>query len=207
MKFQLIFPAAILFVAASAPAHEIHFPAIFQISGIKPGEAVTIHAKPNPTSDPIGFIPSDGKDIEVVGQTPDTAWGIVNSDERAGWVEMRYLKQTDSVWARDSAPEFLACLGNGPVWWLQISGPEVALSLGTGEDHSLTIAEMFAPDGENRSSRFIEAVNPRNRAYISVAEGLCRTHDNGLEYGLSANVLLDSEGDKTLVTGCCSVSR
>ncbi len=168
---------------------------------------MTIHQLPDRNSDPIGYLPLDGRDIEVVAETEDSTWGQVNTPERSGWVEMRFLKLTDPVWDRETAPEFLSCVGQGPDWWLQISGSALELSMGAELDHGMTISEITLPSGDARSSRVIRAENPSNSATVSISEGQCALHSGGQIYGLSTNVLLETDAGETLVTGCCSLAR
>lgn len=188
-------------------AHEMHFPAIYRVSGLEAGEVLTVLERPDPASNPIGFLPPDGQDIEVVTMMPETGWAKINTIERAGWVESRFLELSDSIWERETAPDFLTCLGQDPTWWLQVSGSTVELSIRSEFDHGMEISEVLVPLGDMRPSRIIRAENALNSAMISISEGRCALHTGGREYGISTNVLLKGRSESAFVTGCCTLAR
>ncbi|MEM8572094.1 MAG: hypothetical protein AAGG56_14485 [Pseudomonadota bacterium] len=196
-----------IFVPLAAFSEEVRYPAIYDVNGIDPEGALIVYTYPDTTSEPLGVIPPDAKGIEVVDSEASGDWAEVNVSDGAGWVQTKYLTLVDSVWDRETAPEFLSCFGEDPIWWAQVAGEHLELSIGTLLDHSMEIERIDSPEGSARASRIITANNPDAQAMISFASSVCVLTSPEYEYALSVNVLFDSAEEHAMVTGCCSLTR
>jgi hypothetical protein len=90
--------AALLGLACCATAALAADPTYFQVTGVKAGEALTVHASASDKSDPVGEL-ADGTVVQSLGceDHKGTKWCNVTPIDEAtvrGWVEHRYLRET-----------------------------------------------------------------------------------------------------------------
>jgi len=90
--------AALLGLACCATAALAADPAYFQVTGVKAGDALTVHASASDKSEPVGEL-ADGTVVQNLGcqEHQGTKWCNVTPIDEAtvrGWVEHRYLRET-----------------------------------------------------------------------------------------------------------------
>lgn len=201
-----------LFLPACAVAQEV-LPALLDLKRVREDQVVSVYAHPDLQSDPIGFLPTDAKGVEVIALSESGAWAQINTPERAGWIEAKHLEPSESVWERRIAPDFVTCFGRDRRWWLNATDQSVEISVMSMADYEsmveyrMTILEALKPPGRPKASRVLLASNPEAAAHISIVGDHCSMFAEGFEYGLSVNVLLTTPDERILVTGCCSLVR
>ena len=90
--------AVLLGLACCAAAALAADPTYFQVTGVKAGEALTVHASASDKSEPVGEL-ADGTVVQNLGcqDHKGTKWCNVTPIDEAtvrGWVEHRYLRET-----------------------------------------------------------------------------------------------------------------
>lgn len=195
-----------LFLPACATARDV-LPALFDIRQVREDEVVVVYEHPDLQSDPIGFLPTDARGIEVIGLANGDGWAQVNTAERAGWVETKHLVPGEPVWEQQVAPEFITCFGRDRRWWFSATDQNVEISVMSMIEYQLTIEEALKPPGAPKASRILLASNSEAAAHISIVGDHCSMFTEVFEYALSVNVLLTTPEDRLLLTGCCSLAR
>ena len=109
--------------AAAGPAlatPEYVLPTLFDVSGVSAGDRLNIRDRPSASGAVIGTLAPDATGVEVVAER--NGWAMVNTAERAGWVNARYLAYRTDVWTAGALPATLNCLGTEPFWALRQVG-------------------------------------------------------------------------------------
>ncbi|MCB1352935.1 MAG: hypothetical protein KDK03_09375 [Rhodobacteraceae bacterium] len=201
-------PAIAALVLAPAAAGAIQLPALFEVTGVPPGSVLVVHAEPDPASEELGFLPADGRGIEVVATDPEGRWARINMHEHSGWVAQENLQLSNPVWSDTTAPQVLACFGTTPRWWFQILDDGASLALPDNLEHGFDIVARISPEDSGSAARMILAENDGSRATLSLTAADCSESAAGVHrYGLAANLLLETGDTFQLLAGCCSLTR
>src|SRR5690606_22565898 len=99
----------------------------FDVTGVAADDVLNIRERPSASAPIIGRLAPTATNVEVV--TERNGWMQVNTRERSGWVNGRYLMYRTDVWEEGRLPRTLSCLGTEPFW---------ALTLGRGADMVLS---------------------------------------------------------------------
>lgn len=201
-------PAIAAIAVMPAAAGAVPLPALFDVTGVPPGSVLVVHAEPDPASEELGFLPADGRGIEVVATDPEGRWALVNMPERSGWVAQENLQLSDPVWSDATAPQVLACFGTTPRWWLQIFDDGASLALPDNLEHGFDIIARVSPEDPESAARMILAENAGSQATLSLTAADCSESAAGAHrYSLAANLLLETGDTRQLLAGCCSLTR
>lgn len=184
-------------------AHADGLPAIHAIVGVSEGDVLNVRAAPNASSDLRGSFEPNAQSIEVV-KVSANGWGLVNSGEGSGWVNMRFLElRTPFQWP----PAALACFGTEPFWDVQIKdagdGHEMTLSTLDGESVSGAANLNSSANILGRYSAFASLPSGNDIAALLRREQ-CSDGMSDRAYGLSVEVIARSGA--VHLSGCCSVS-
>ncbi|SDD91998.1 SH3 domain-containing protein [Paracoccus isoporae] len=195
-----------LLTAVALPAwatQEYILPTLFDVHGVAADDVLNIRERPDAGSPIIGSLAPDATGIEII--ETEGNWGLLNTNERTGWVSMRYLRYRTDVWQDDAVPAGLRCGGNEPFW--MIEPRDGGLMWWTPE------GEMFYDDltvldtGVFRSPRrALLASGPEGRLTASITNAACNDGMSDMRYGLDAIVVRDGETPR-LSTGCCWIAR
>lgn len=92
MRARLALSAALCLAAPLAPAPARAEPETYRISGLPPGEPLSIRAEPDPSAEQIGEIRSRALVFGCTNDTPSrTTWCRVKAGRVLGWARRRYL--------------------------------------------------------------------------------------------------------------------
>lgn len=84
--------AALCLTAALVPRQACAEPESYRISGLPPGEALSIRAEPDPSAEQIGEIRARALVFGCTNETPSrTTWCRVKAGRVLGWARRRYL--------------------------------------------------------------------------------------------------------------------
>ncbi|MGH1574466.1 SH3 domain-containing protein [Methylobacterium sp. P31] len=92
MRASLALAAALCLAAPFAPGSAWAEPETYRISGLPPGEPLSIRAEPDPSAEQIGEIRSRALVFGCTNDTPSrTTWCRVKVGRVLGWARRRYL--------------------------------------------------------------------------------------------------------------------
>ncbi|SFM26707.1 SH3 domain-containing protein [Methylobacterium pseudosasicola] len=92
MRARLIVLAGFCFVAPLIPGGAAAEPEAYRISGLPPGEPLSIRAEPDAASEQVGEIRTRALVFGCTNDTPSrTTWCRVKAGRAVGWARRRYL--------------------------------------------------------------------------------------------------------------------
>ena len=92
MRASLALTAALCGAALLAPGHARAEPQVYRVSGLPPGEPLSVRAEPDPSAEQVGEIRSRALVFGCTNDTPSrTTWCRVKAGRALGWARRRYL--------------------------------------------------------------------------------------------------------------------
>jgi uncharacterized membrane protein len=207
MRTLALAVAAVLALAAPAVSQElVGEPAFYDISGVAANDVLNVRERPDASSPIIGTLRPDQARIEVIGTLPDGRWGLVNVEELAGWVSMRFM--APSPIAMPDLPGGLTCSGTEPFWSATFTTPESwTLDLSYMSD----VAAPIAMSGWSKPAinRVDWAFGFTGQGGVTRASGvialkLCEDGMSLRAAGYEINMIVDG-AERFVINGCCSL--
>ncbi len=174
------------------------WPALYNVQGVATNDALNVRRLPDVTSEIIGTLAYDAKNIEVVDVDDEREWGRVNIGDGSGWVSLRFMER-DPRWA-GSFPPITACYGTEPFWNLTRTTAQTDLEY--FNDVIESVSETLDFTSQNRVDRFGMIIG-NSSAFIM--EGSCTDGMSDRYYGLSIEVMTEISGAPAMLSGCCTI--
>lgn len=197
----LILGAALVAAPITAGAEGFKtLPHLAKVTGLAANDTLNVRANPSAQSADIGDIKQDQK-VEVLELDGSGKWARILQAEGNGWVSTRYLAQQSQAMTPSGMPLGLHCTGTEPFWSARL-------------DADATV--HFEVMGQGAQSYPLDWTSPsQNRGgaeYGLSATGLsgilrraaCSDGMSDRNYGWALDLIVESEGGKTLLGGCCS---
>ena len=195
--------ALILSAAAPAAAQTV-LPTLFDVTGVRPDDVLNVRAMPDASSSVLSELPHDAKGVEVVDTR--AGWARVNTFERSGWVNMRYLRERPDVWKPGEVPATLNCLGTEPFWTLRQVGTSIVYET---PEQSRPLQRRVVVDNPARRepARSIIAGDDKGRLTVVLTPAQCTDGMSDRFFGLTATLLFEGAGQAlTMENGCCRIT-
>lgn len=192
-----------LSLAGPAAAQSV-LPTLYDVSGVAADDHLNIRAMPDASSSILSQLPHDTKGVEVIDTR--AGWARVNTFERSGWVNMRYLKERPDVWKPGEIPATLNCLGTEPFWTLRQVGTSIVYET---PQLSRPLQRRAVVDNPNRPmpARSIVAGDDKGRLTVVLHPGQCTDGMSDRFFGLSATLLFEGAGQASrMENGCCRIT-
>ncbi|MCQ0971086.1 SH3 domain-containing protein [Paracoccus sp. TK19116] len=192
--------ALILSLAAtpSFATQEYILPTLFDLTGVAEGDVLNIRAAPDASSSILGGIFPGATRIEVIEERG--GWGRVNTGERAGWVNMRYLKYRTDVWEDGTLPDSLSCFGTEPFWSLAADGDAMVMSTSGEAERRFENATILGRGVFRDPTRAVAA----DGLVTTMIPQICSDGMSDRLFGLRAELVLTGDRPR-LLSGCCTI--
>lgn len=191
----------LLFLALALPLRAEVFPALHEVTGVAADDVLNIRAAPDAGAEVIGVLAPDATGVEVLSEAG--GWGQVNTDERSGYVAMRFLKRADGPdWNALETP--LTCLGTEPFWSLQIDPVTGETRFQTPEDEAARVARITGSWPALPWSPGAAIGLPEGLAVLHPAE--CSDGMSDQSYGIAADLFLTGS-ERARLSGCCRLGQ
>lgn len=177
---------------------EYILPTLFDVTGVAADDVLNIRETPSAKAPIIGSFAPDRTRIEVVEE--QDGWARVNSEERSGWVAMRYLTYRTDVWGDDNLPDGFSCYGTEPFWSLSVAEGQVIYSDPETPESRHPIRKTLASVGFRDPTRAILT----DGLIVSVVPQQCWDGMSDSQFGLRASVIMQDKSTY-LLQGCCSI--
>ncbi|MGR3455062.1 SH3 domain-containing protein [Pseudooceanicola sp.] len=193
-------------LAGPAAATQDAFPALYDVAGVASDDVLNVRAEPDASSEIIGALPPDARNVEVIELAPRVDWGRVNVNGTSGWVSLRFMERHPGQYL-GAVPEVARCAGTEPFWSLSREGRDYVFS---GPDLDET---AYSPGwrgaAEGRRDRYAVTLrNGRAEATAVIAYARCSDGMSDYRYGLTLDLIREGGPDgPALYSGCCSLSR
>ncbi len=187
---------ALLLLTTAAQAQEL--PALYDVYDVASDDVLNVRAERSGSSDIIGALTPDAKNIEVVRS--QDGWALINFGEQAGWVWMRYLAAASEQPAHGYPAQ---CFGTEPFWSLK-NGSEMVFEL-MGEAPT-----SFAPVGGGTASSwsgksYALGANGSSQLTAIITRESCNDGMSDRQFGLSTDIVLQTATGTALYSGCCAL--
>lgn len=176
-------------------------PDLFDVADVAVDDVLNIREQPSASAPVIGELAHDATGIEAVAERD--GWLQINSGERAGWVNGRYLAIRQGVWPDAGLPATLSCYGNEPFWGLKQDGGQMVLSNLGGSDQSAQVEAVLSSGAPLDLRRVIMADDLT--AVITPNE--CNDGMSDRNFALEAIVILGRGASAQMLSGCCSIAE
>lgn len=193
--------ATALLAAPARATPEYVLPTLFDVTGVRADDVLNIRERPDAGSAVIGTLPPGATGVEVVAEGSG-GWMQVNTAERSGWVNGRYLTPRADVWREGALPQGFACFGTEPFWHLSAQAGRMTLRRPEGDEDAGAIAAILGTGWFRDPRRVVLA----GRMTLVATPKACSDGMSDRAYGLEATVILGQGGEATLLNGCCSIA-
>ena len=196
--------AAVLFglTCLTFPVAAQDLPALFHVVGVADNDVLNIRSTASAKSQIIGFFAPAEDQIEVITQDETGNWGLVNVGETSGWVSMRFLTASQP---NDHGP---SCFGTEPFWSAhalsQYQGRTLTFSLLGGPKETVPLIERRSRNDQMRESGSFTGQSLSGHYVIS--RQVCSDGMSDRVFGLTADFLINQNGEWTQYSGCCSLT-
>jgi len=198
--------AALLLVLLPVSALSESFPALYDVVGVASDDVLNIRAEPSGNAALTGAFAFDATGAEVIRLSDDGQWGQVNSGGTSGWAFMRYMVRQAGQ-DNTSFPLPVVCMGTEPFWNVTLHD-DGAILLDRADDTArnfITQARLVASGRRDRFS--VIALGESGPLHAVIARSTCNDGMSDREYGLTIDLILNSDPHMEHLTGCCSLSR
>lgn len=195
--------ALALLAGPALAAQDAQLPTLSDVTGVAANDRLNIRERPDAGASVIGTLPPDAKGVEVVAQR--NGWAQINTGERAGWVNARFLTYRSDVWTSGQLPATLSCLGNEPFWSLRQVGETMVYE--TPEGARQMDRRVVLDQGFPSPVRGVIAGDAQGRLTLAMQPAQCSDGMSDRVYGLSALLIFDGAGQASrMQSGCCRIS-
>ncbi|MGB8812398.1 MAG: peptide-binding protein [Paracoccaceae bacterium] len=189
----------------ASPALADTLPALFAVTGVAGDDTLNIRINPDASTEPIGTLPPDAQDVEVITLSGDGRWGMVNGNERAGWVAMRFLaRQPGPDWLAMQTP--LTCHGTEPFWTLRANPAVGKIGLSQMDADIAALGIDWSAPTSGRPDRIgWHITGPATDGFATLQTTRCTDGMSDQQYGIGIDFFLKSDAGTIGYSGCCSL--
>ena len=202
------------------------WPALFDVQNVASGDVLNIREAPNVSSRIIGSLKANATDIEVIHPNEGETWGLVNSEERAGWVSLAFLSRTLDDWTAPPTDAVLPgiedfaitrCFGTEPFWSLEKQRGDERVSFSILGHDPLLGTLVTRTESRNVRNRLTAGALLERQLGASQVKMLAtfrgQTCSDGMSdrtYGIDVDIYFtdpETDGGRTphMLSGCCSI--
>lgn len=186
-------------------------PRLYDVHNVASNDVLNIRDLPDSSGNLVGTLAASATMVEVISLSDNAKWGLVNSNERSGWISMRYM--TPSAVAYDP-PAGLTCSGTEPFWHITFDPAHFARadwSMMGITDNPTLYDGFWSSYPSNRTTSNIAFRLSENMTGPTVSVSgiirpeICSDGMSDRTFGYSVDVILSGQ-QSTYVTGCCSIT-
>jgi uncharacterized membrane protein len=180
-------------------------PALYDVDGVAASDKLNVRAGPSTDFDIINKLAPDADGLEVIDTDKSGDWGLINVQEQAGWVSLKFMKR-QSGQPDSGLPRAFSCYGTEPFWSFTVE-PNLSAKFSEPEAETEIEALVVVPS-ENRTDRHALFGDGGDRIFTTmVGHNQCSDGMSDRLYGLSIDLLVTDQSAVKVFSGCCSVER
>ncbi|KGM49834.1 SH3 domain-containing protein [Pseudooceanicola atlanticus] len=189
-------------------------PALHDVTGVAGDDVLNIREAPDAGSPIIGTLAPDAKGIEVIATNDTETWGLINTEERAGWVSLAYLTVQPGQDFGDF-PAVSTCFGTEPFWFAkrEANDGDPYWVYESPDGPGMSLSEDWRDNAGGRPDRFgLILGEGETSGHAVIARASCNDGMSDREYGLTIDLILqgeggDQDGSPRLLSGCCRLAQ
>lgn len=200
---RLLAVLALLLLPAAALAQSL--PALYDVTGVAIDDTLNIRARPTTSAPILSALAPKAAGVEVIRLSETGAWGLVNSNDTAGWVSMRYMVRRPGQ-DFGAVPAEIGCFGTEPFWAFNAGpGSQASFDSPLSNDAYLSVTRLST---QGRPDEFaLVAEGPAGRVTAIVSPAACTDGMSDREYGLAIGLVQETSGAPAFFTGCCTLQH
>ncbi|WP_172294944.1 SH3 domain-containing protein [Pseudoruegeria sp. HB172150] len=199
-RIALTLAAALLALPATAQ------PGYFRVTGVASDDTLNVRAEPSADSADIGDLGPTATGIEVTGTNESGDWGRIIWQDGNGWISMNFLEpETLPAIPSTELPAGLLCGGTEPFWNIRYSETSALYSDIMGASVTMPIAGVMVAEGRPAFPVAITSGASGYGALAVIKPQICSDDMSDRDYPYSLTVILESEGKRRFLDGCCSL--
>lgn len=203
--FLRLVALAVALAASAGIAGAQGFPRLYDVSGVSAGDVLNVRAGPTTRAEIVATLPSDRRDVEVMGLSEDGRWAEIALGEIGGWAALRYLAPQPAR-AEDRVPAPLRCVGTEPFWGMHFPGDGSAtFERPPDPDLPMRVVSQVRPEGTVGRLAVTLDGDPA-RAVVFLTREACTDGMSERPYGLSVSLQLDLADGPVAYAGCCALT-
>lgn len=210
LTYVLTLVAGLACLPSAALAHEDPFDfasRYYEVSGVADADTLNVRAEATARSEVVGELAPGAGPIEVL--STKEGWGQIVSQERTGWVSLKFLKEVDiPLLGETSLPVGLTCFGTEPFWGLTLGADGTAIldDIILDEPTAFEIGSVQSAAARFHVTwiKFKRDVEERGNALVR--RSACSDGMSDALYPYTADISVDiGQDEQRIVTGCCSL--
>lgn len=195
--------AALCLVALPAWATIDGWPALHDVVGVAEDDVLNVRAGPSADTEVIGTLAHDATGIEIIRPNDRHTWGLINLDERPGWISLSYVQRHPGQWY-GSQIERARCGGMEPFWSFEFAGGSAQWQH-LDEVSTGTILDRFPAAGRIDEQGLTFRFENGEDGVAILRLGSCHDTMSDREYGISIHLVTGGAEGPSLYTGCCNL--
>ncbi len=176
------------------------YPVLVDVTGVAEDDVLNIRSTAGVSGEIIGALDPSATAVEVV--RAEGGWGLVNAGERTGWIALAFTKPSAEPFSHATPRR---CFGTEPFWSLT-RGDELRFDLMGGTQQSFTPIDGGTASGRLDKHFALALGDDRARLTAIITARACTDGMSDREFGLGADVLIESASGHALYAGCCSLN-
>ncbi|MHA3913927.1 SH3 domain-containing protein [Halovulum sp. GXIMD14793] len=196
-----------LFMLLTSPIAAQQVPGLYNVTNVAADDVLNIRENPRASAGIIGELGPYQNNVEVVGLSGDKKWGLVNIEERSGWVAMAFLTLDDRLESGSYLDKPLRCFGTEPFWQLTVRDNASKLAWLGVEDEEFDITFSEGPVNRMPGRGMMIAQSGGSRLTATVIPNQCHDGMSDQTYGLSIDLLYEQPSQSKVLQGCCQLTR
>ena len=172
----------------------------YAVTGVATDDVLNLRARPAQKASIVGALAPTTTEITVERRSGH--WAYVRYGDKAGWVDVRYLKPSQSL-PCDRMPVPLDCFGTEPFWTIKLG----AGSLRFDGMEKKAFSGAIAPVQTSRNESQVWLVRPKAGPVARVIVRVARDCSDGMSEKIYPYAVAAEMRDGELLSGCCQLDR
>lgn len=197
----LILGAALVAAPITAGADDFDsLPQLAKVRGLAANDTLNVRENPTAQSADIGDIKQD-QTVEVLELDASGKWARILQNEGNGWVSTRYLAQKSQAMTPSGLPLGLHCSGTEPFWSAKLDADSTVRFDVMGQGAQSHPLDWSSPSQNRGGAEY--GLSAKGLSGI-LRRAACSDGMSDRDYGWALDLIVEAEGGKTLLGGCCT---
>lgn len=170
----------------------------YGVCNVKSDDSLNMRSGPNHQSTIVMKLPYDAMGIRKVGI--DESWVQIEFDNRTGWVNGKYLKESNSTFA-----EKLLCFGNEPYWRIDFLDGLIVYKNPNNVRRRFRIDTLQESANQTNVWHILATDEHGNELVIFLLKEDCS--DGMSDKNHTYKLLISDELNEKILNGCCNANK
>lgn len=195
------------FTALADWFNQDRFPQLGNVISVSADDVLNIRIDPDHTSEVVGTLAPDARDIEIVAEDESGKWGLLNSGEGSGWVRLSFIEIPEQPrWHEFATP--MTCFGTEPFWdfTINLGATEAIYTDYDSQDYPFPIDWTSGIAARPHGTIGMGSSDPANGFSAVIENQMCHDGMSDRENALRIRLFIHDNGESYGLDGCCGLS-